>query len=294
MTRAVAVVAAVLSLVACVPGQDGRPEEPTSPRPAADGAIAEPTPYSVPTTPATDALPVIAPAPLRPLDAGEVSVPWQLIRLWDDQSDLAIQFGTGCHGTVEVRVEETAQHVLIQAVDTDGPEVKACATLGRVLIALAEPLRGRPLLHAATSGRAPEQSQRSLAEIFEDVPEWPGDPWFRDGRQVLQSELAVAAGPEHCSWQEATFLGGSALPAPRDSRGALWARDPTGVLDHFPRAQAEFQSPAALPAEARFTGYSQGPVQIWAAPGDDEYVYFVHGENRSDVERWVRGGGGCA
>lgn len=259
------------------------------------GAVAEPTPYDVPKTPATDALPVVMPTQVRPLREGEASVPWQLIRLWDEESDLAIQFGTGCHGTVEVRVEETSEHVLIQAVDTDGQEARACATLGRVLVALSEPLAGRPLLHAATSRHEEDASPRSLAERFEDLPEWPGDPWFRDGREVLQSELTVAAGPEHCNWQEAAFLGSSALSAPRDRNGALWTRDPKGVLEHFPKSQADFRSPARLPADARFTGYHQGPVEIWTAASDGaEYVYLVNADDRTDVERWVRGGGGCA
>lgn len=260
------------------------------------GAVAEPTPYTVPTSPATDALPVITPTTVQPLGDGEISVPWQLIRLWNDGQDLAIQFGTGCHGAVEVAVEETAAHVLVQTVDTDGPEARACATLGRVLISLSAPLAGRPLLHAATSqSDGTDPSGRTLAEIFEDVPAWPGDPWFRDGRQVLRSELGVAAGPEHCTWQEAAYLASSALPAPRDMGGGLWARDPKGILEHFPRAQAEFQSPAVLPGDAAFTGYYQGPVEVWTAPSDDSaYVYLVNGDDRSDVERWVRGGGGCA
>jgi hypothetical protein len=263
--------------------------------PPLQGAVAEPTPYNVPTTPATDALPVITPAGVAPLREGEASVAWQLIRLWDDGSDLAIQFGTGCHGRVEVRVEETPDHVLVQAVDVDGLEVKACATLGRVLIALDAPLDGRPLLHAATSPQPGARAPRSLAQYFEDAPTWPGQPWFRDGRQVLHSELSVAAGPEHCSWQEAAYLGGSGLPAPRDEHGSLWARDPKGVLSHFPKAQQDFRSPATLPSDAAFTGYHPGPVEVWTAPSDaSEYVYLVNGEDRRDVERWVRGGGGCA
>jgi hypothetical protein len=263
--------------------------------PPLQGAVVEPTPYSVPTTPATDALPVITPTGVAPLREGEASVPWQLIRLWNDESDLAIQFSTGCHGRVEVRVEETPNHVLVQAVDVDGHEVKACATLGRVLISLGAPLDGRPLLHAATSHHPDASAPRSLAQHFEDAPTWPGQPWFRDGRQVLHTELSVAAGPEHCSWQAAAYLGGSALPAPRDEHGSLWARDPNGVLSHFPKAQQDFRSPATLPSDAAFTGYHQGPVEVWTAPSDgSEYIYLVNGENRRDVERWVRGGGGCA
>jgi hypothetical protein len=101
--------------------------------------------------------------------------------------------------------------------------------------------------------------------------------------------------PSNCDWQEAVYLGGSGLAAPRDRLGGLWARDPKGVLEHFPRAQREFQSPAVLPAGAVDTGYRQGAVELWVGPDEDaRYVYFVNGGDRTDVERWVRGGGGCA
>ena len=43
------------------------------------------------------------------------------------------------------------------------------------------------------------------------------------------------------------------------------------------------------------TGYTRGDVELWLAPSDDgAYVYLVNARNRSDVERWVNGGGGCA
>jgi hypothetical protein len=290
--------AAVVVAAAAVAGlwatsQDGSELVAASPL---EGAVVEPTPYAVPTSPATDALPVITPSTVPRLSAGQASVPWQLIRLWDDQSDLAIQFNPGCDEAAEVHVEETAEHVLVQVVDQDGLDELDCLSFGRVLIALSEPLAGRPLLHAGTTPYSDvDESAASLAERFDDLPTWPGSPWFRDGRQVLRSELGVSAGPEHCGWEEAAYLSGSALPAPRDEHGALWARDPDGILEHFPRAQQEFRSPATLPADAEFTGYYQGPVEVWTAPSDEaEYVYLVNGRDRSDVERWVRGGGGCA
>lgn len=137
--------------------------------------------------------------------------------------------------------------------------------------------------------------ERSLAQRYDEPPAWPGDPWTKDGTEVSRDELVLAAGAEHCDWEDSAFIAGEALEAPRDERGLLWVRDPRGVLDHDPRAQAEFRSPAALPADAEWTGYVQDGVELWAAPSDKaDYVYLVNRGDRQDVERWVRGGGLCA
>lgn len=136
---------------------------------------------------------------------------------------------------------------------------------------------------------------RRLAERYNEPPAWPGDPWTRNGKEVSRDELVLAAGAEHCSWEDSAFIAGEALEAPRDERGQLWVRDPTGVLDHDPRAKAEFRSPATLPADAEWTGYSQDGVELWTAASDNaDYVYLVNRANREDIERWVRGGGLCA
>lgn len=153
---------------------------------------------------------------------------------------------------------------------------------------------GQPAPRDPVAGADVDPSPDSLSSGFDDAPMWPGEPWTKDGQEVSTREISLAAGPEHCSWQEAVFLGAAVLPAPRDG-GHLWSRDPQGVLTHHPRAQQEFQARATLPADAGFTGYAQGPVELWVAPSDGwEYVYLVNAENRDDVERWVQGGGGCA
>lgn len=295
--RSAAVLVLLLSVAACG-GGTASVQQRAAPAPAPTLApVAEPTPYDVPTSPATDALPVIAPTGVRPLAEGERSMPWGLIRLWDEGQRLALQYTGGCDGEVDVRWEQTAAHVLVQVVeDEDGDCPWYRRVVHRAILELDAPLAGRPLLHAATS--TPDEDPhpgRSLAERFDPAPGWPGEPWFRDGREVPHFELTVAAGPEHCQWQRATYLSGDGLRAPRDDAGGLWARDPHGVLDHHPRAQAEFRSPATLPRDAAFTGYHQGPVEVWTAPSDGAaYVYLVNAEDPADVERWVRGGGGCA
>ena len=289
-SRRLAAAAAALALCGCTGSEPDREQPLTT-------GLPEPTPYAVPTTPATDALPVLEPSEVRAPDDGQVSLPWDLIRMWDGGRRLAVQYSSGCDDEVVVRFAETAEHVLIQVLDDADDSDCPLHRVGRAraILALSAPLGSRPLLHAATSASDDPRSEASLAEHFEDVPRWPGEPWFQDGREVTHSELAVAAGPEHCDWQEATFLSGYGLDAPRDSAGRLWARDPGGVLEHFPKAKAEFQAQAVLPADAVDTGYRQGHVEVWTAPSDAaEYVYLVNGADPGDVERWVRGGGGCA
>lgn len=137
-----------------------------------------------------------------------------------------------------------------------------------------------------------EQHGRSLAERYDEAPAWPGDSWTKNGGEVSREELVLAAGPEHCAWQDSAAIGGKALSAPRDEVGPHWVRDPKGVLVFDPRAKAEFRSPAQLPSDAAWTGYAQDGVELWVAPSDSaDYVYLLNSADRSDTERWVRGGG---
>ncbi len=133
----------------------------------------------------------------------------------------------------------------------------------------------------------------SLASRFEDAPEHPGEPWSKDGTRVAESVLQLAEGAEHCGWQDSAFLGGTALGYGDDPTRSVWSRDPDGVISE--RTRAGFRADAELPEDAVFTGWSQGPVELWTAPSDRrEYVSLVHSEDPDDVERWVAGGGGCA
>lgn len=262
-------------------------------------ALPVPRPFAVPTTPATDSLPEVASGRLAHVGRLERSVPWTLIRIWDGGRRLAIQHTATCDSGGEVHVEESDVDLVVQVVAGrgerglgDGP----CSSGARTLVTLDRPLGQRELKQAGTAARQPDgPGQTSLADAFADAPDWPGDPWFHEGREVPRDELTLARGPEHCDWQDALYLSGTALPAPRDERGDLWARDPEGVLDHFPRARADFRADAVLPADARATGYRQGDAEVWTAPSDaGDYVYLVHAGRPDDAERWVRGGGGCA
>ena len=262
-------------------------------------ALPVPTPFAVPTTPATDGLPSAASGRLASVGRVERSVPWSLIRMWDGGRRLAIQHTATCDSGGDVHVEESDRAVVVQVVAGRGARGLGegpCSSGARTVVVLDRPLGQRRLMQAGTSAeQADDASEAVLSDVFGDAPEWPGDPWFHEGREVTRDELTLARGPEHCHWQDALYLSGTGLPAPRDERGQLWARDPRGVLEHVPRARAEFRAEAVLPHDARATGYRQGNIEVWTAPSDEgEYVYVVNSGRASDAERWVRGGGGCA
>lgn len=247
------------------------------------GSVEEPRPFTVPTTPATDPLDIVTPSDLATLAEPARSLPWELIRIWDGERRLAIRFSPGCNGPTSVFVRETADHVLVQAVDDDGPSVLACATLVRVTIALSAPLGNRPLLHVPVDYPG---ELRPLSFYVRDLPAYPGQSWYRDGRKVPATEVSLHAGPEHCGWQDAAFLSGAALTGSGEGSTA-WARDPDGVLDR-PEVQQAFQAMATLPADATFTGHHLFAVELWTAPSDaGDFVYLVNGHDRDDVERWV-------
>lgn len=262
-------------------------------------ALPVPTPFAVPTTPATDSLPSVGSGRITSVGRFERSVPWSLIRIWDGGRELAIQHTATCDSGARVLVEETDRSVVVQVVAARGARSLGegpCSSGARTLVTLDRPLGRRHLKQAGTTSQPPGEPDRtSLAETFANAPEWPGDPWFHAGREVTRDEMTLARGPEHCSWQDAVYLSGSALPAPRDENGRLWARDPQGVLEHFPRAEADFRARAVLPEDARATGHRQGNAEVWTAPSDKgDYVYLVNTGRPADAERWVRGGGGCA
>ena len=294
---AAGVLAAAVGVVAGIARDDRAPQRQQKPASNEDvraGAVPEARPFTVPTTTPTDPLHVHNPSMVLSGDRPR-SVPWQLIRVWDGGRRLAIQYGPGCSSpdTGQVRFEESPTDVLVQTLAD--PRSKRCLRNVRVALALSRPLGSRQLLHAATRPAAIAPDRRTLAERYENAPDWPAPPWFKAGHEVPLSVLTLWKGPEHCNWQRATYLGGSGLGNYRDSRGNLWVRDPHGVLEHFPVARRDFRARATLPSDATASGFEQADVELWTAASDrGNYVYLVNRHDRRDVERWVRGGGLCA
>lgn len=104
------------------------------------------------------------------------------------------------------------------------------------------------------------------------------------GRRLPVTTVHGSEGSEHCGWQSARFL---ALG--EGKKGALYARDPQGVLSGL--LTAPYDGDATLPEGARDTGYRHGERQLWlTADRKKAYVRTPDG-----VEAWpaVKEGAGC-
>ncbi|MBC9735107.1 hypothetical protein [Nocardioides marmotae] len=119
-----------------------------------------------------------------------------------------------------------------------------------------------------------------VVELPPDFVEERGYQVWHDaeGRVVPTTELEAQAGPEHCDWQDMTFL-----HLAGDGRDATFARDPhRDVRDSFAEP---YLAHTTLPPDAVDTGYRRGEDRMWIAPGDAR-VYV--GEGPDDVELWPR------
>lgn len=104
---------------------------------------AEPTPYTVPTTPATD--PLVMNAPAQQVTTEGRPVAWALNRLPDGGRTIVIRYGTGCDGGSQVEWSEDNEAVRIRV--TAPLSVLACAKINYRAIRLEAPLGERQLLH---------------------------------------------------------------------------------------------------------------------------------------------------
>lgn len=127
----------------------------------------------------------------------------------------------------------------------------------------------------------------SVASAFDAPPGYPGYRWSRDGREAGEFELTTIAGPSHCGWQSATmvFIGWPpGTVAPTSASARMYVRDPQGVYG------AEFRDrlvrSAALPPDAKPTGYRLGPIELYLSPSDQDDALYVVAP--SGAERWPR------
>jgi hypothetical protein len=96
-------------------------------------------------------------------------------------------------------------------------------------------------------------------------------------------------GPRHCDWESVTFLQlawppGRVAASDQARNVRQYLRDPNGVLADL-SAPGGF-GPAALPPDARDTGYRHGGYHLWVSRSDaDRFVYVV---GPGGVERWAR------
>jgi hypothetical protein len=107
----------------------------------------------------------------------------------------------------------------------------------------------------------------------------------RDGKRVPTTTMHSSVGSPHCNWETSHFVSTDAAGGP-----ATFARDPEGVLP-LTMLMASYDEAAAMPSDARDTGYRLGDWELWAVPG----AALIFMRTSDGVEAWpaVKDGGGC-
>lgn len=100
-----------------------------------------------------------------------------------------------------------------------------------------------------------------------------------DGRRLPVTDIVSRAGPEHCGWQDITFL---VLDEERES-SRLYLRVTTSELRDYRRST--FDPSATLPGRATDTGWQHAGRRLWLDP-DGTAAYLVDTDDPTDVERW--------
>jgi len=102
-----------------------------------------------------------------------------------------------------------------------------------------------------------------------------------DGDPVPTTEVMTLRGPEHCGWEDVTFL-----EVDRSStRMRQYVNDPSGDLD--PQLRTTYADRVRLPADSADTGWRRGGFALWLQPQGDA-AYLVNLADPTDVARWPR------
>jgi hypothetical protein len=120
-----------------------------------------------------------------------------------------------------------------------------------------------------------------------DPSEFPGsvtdalgiEVWSDDsGNRVPVTTISSSAGPEHCGWQDITFLtlGGK-------TRERQYLRDTTDELGDF--LATTFDASVSVPTRAIDTGFELDGQRLWLHP-DGSAAYVVDEATPEDAERW--------
>ena len=100
----------------------------------------------------------------------------------------------------------------------------------------------------------------------------------KDGRRVSETTVNSFQGPQHCDWQDITFLHVGA-----GADGQQFLRDTTGEFGESLRTT--FDATAQLPPGATDTGFRKDGRALWIGP-QQEAAYLVSTADPADVERW--------
>jgi hypothetical protein len=131
-------------------------------------------------------------------------------------------------------------------------------------------------------------AQCDPAELPASVTEALGIGVWEDpsGARVPVTEIQSFPGPEHCGWQDITFLilGQAEDPqGDRSDEADEFLRDTTGELADYLRTS--YDATASLPKRAVDTGFSRDGRRLWLDPSGDG-AYLVSVDDPDDVERW--------
>ena len=135
-------------------------------------------------------------------------------------------------------------------------------------------------------------------EIPTSIPPSPRKPtidnsgsWGADDFEVGSTPpIVIMTGPEHCGWENATFLF-FAVPVGTAASSAAdriqFIKEPLGKMSSFAeRFGGVFEADAELPAGAEFSRYVNHGVALWISPSRLETeVCMVDGFK---VEKWPR------
>lgn len=123
-------------------------------------------------------------------------------------------------------------------------------------------------------------AQCDPSEFPASVTDALGIEVWRDasGKRVPVTEVQSGPGPEHCDWQDITFL---TLDTENGERQYL--RDTTGELRDL--LATTFDASATLPKQATDTGFRRDGRRLWLHPKGSA-AYLVEKTNPNNVERW--------
>jgi hypothetical protein len=118
------------------------------------------------------------------------------------------------------------------------------------------------------------------SELPAEVTEALGIQVWHDaaGNRVPVTVIRSSQGPEHCDWQDITFLH---IGPQRDAEEYL--RDTTGELADL--LSTTYDGAATVPRNATDTGLRRDGRQLWLGP-DHDAAYLVSLDDPGDVERW--------